>query len=72
MVTIRGRTLRERGYRNGEHGSTGEMCKIIVDDNSIGFDKAYTDRLFGFVGGRAVGMHTRKAGRGSLGAVRSS
>jgi signal transduction histidine kinase len=46
VIRLHGRTLAEDGDpREGEPASPG-LCRIVVEDNGIGFDEKYLDRIF--------------------------
>ena len=47
VVSIRGKVFNDR-MQPPEGNSLGDgLCQIIVEDNGIGFDQKYTDRIFG-------------------------
>ena len=43
MVKVRGRTLNQP---SGQNGHVNDVCQIEVEDNGIGFDEKYLDRIF--------------------------
>jgi len=47
VVTVRGRLLNGHGPNgNGTGAAEGQICEISVEDNGIGFDEKYADRVF--------------------------
>lgn len=46
MVTVSGRLLDGESPNNLREGGTGRWCEIVVEDNGIGFDEKYLDRIF--------------------------
>lgn len=46
VVRIHGRRLNGRDQQTPGHFSGGEVCQLMVEDNGIGFDERYLDRIF--------------------------
>jgi len=46
MVKIHGRFVRGRRHRRAGESPAEEKCRIVVEDNGIGFDEKYLDRIF--------------------------
>ncbi len=46
VVMIRGELLGVREGRPSENSSVAESCRVIVEDNGVGFDENYLDRIF--------------------------
>jgi light-regulated signal transduction histidine kinase (bacteriophytochrome) len=46
VVKIRGRILNPSAEAPAANGEGGELCQITVEDNGIGFDEKYLDRIF--------------------------
>ena len=47
LVKVQGRFLSERGRRKAGHSVAEEQCKIVVEDNGIGFEQKHHERIFG-------------------------
>jgi two-component system CheB/CheR fusion protein len=46
VVKVYGETAEDGGPREGEAPAPGAFCRILVEDNGIGFDEKYLDRIF--------------------------
>ncbi len=46
LVRVSGRYLRDRTQRSASAAETEEFCRIVVEDNGIGFEEKYLDRIF--------------------------
>ncbi|MCS7305054.1 MAG: PAS domain S-box protein [Thermoguttaceae bacterium] len=46
LVRVWGRYLRDRTQRATGQPETEEFCRIVVEDNGIGFEEKYADRIF--------------------------
>jgi two-component system sensor kinase FixL len=46
VVKVEGKFIHGRQSRNGSRSPTEEQCRIVVEDNGIGFDEKYRDRIF--------------------------
>jgi hypothetical protein len=56
-----------------EEGAPGEECyELVVEDNGIGFDQKYSERIFGSSSGFTAGRSTKDPGSASPSAKRSS
>jgi PAS domain S-box-containing protein len=47
VVKLAGRFVSERGRRRPGASVTEEQCKIVVEDNGIGFEQKHHERIFG-------------------------
>jgi two-component system, LuxR family, sensor kinase FixL len=47
VVKIAGRFVSERGSRRPGSALTDEQCRIVVEDNGIGFEQKHHERIFG-------------------------
>lgn len=46
VIKIHGQILDSRGQGTADGPSADELCQIVVEDNGIGFDEKYLDRIF--------------------------
>lgn len=46
LVRVWGRYLRDRTQRAAGPSETEEFCRIVVEDNGIGFEEKYAERIF--------------------------
>lgn len=46
LVRVWGRYLRDRTQRAAAQPETEEFCRIVVEDNGIGFEEKYAERIF--------------------------
>lgn len=46
-VKVQARYVHGREQREAGQSPIGEQCRITVEDNGIGFDEKYADRIFG-------------------------
>ncbi|MGW8256013.1 MAG: sensor histidine kinase, partial [Thermoguttaceae bacterium] len=46
VVKVSGRFVQDRATRKSSRAAD-EHCRIVVEDNGIGFDEKYSDRIFG-------------------------
>jgi len=46
LVKVWGRYLRDRAQRTTGPADAEEFCRIVVEDNGIGFEEKYLDRIF--------------------------
>jgi signal transduction histidine kinase len=46
IVTVEGRFV-DRGERRSRQAIAEQQCRITVEDNGIGFDEQYRERIFG-------------------------
>jgi two-component system, LuxR family, sensor kinase FixL len=47
VIKVHGRFVSARGQRKPGASVTEEQCKILVEDNGIGFEQKYEERIFG-------------------------
>jgi two-component system, LuxR family, sensor kinase FixL len=47
VVKLEGRFVSERGRRRPGGSVAEELCRIVVEDNGIGFEQKYHERIFG-------------------------
>ena len=47
VVKVSGRYIHNRGQRKHGRSAAEERCRIVVEDNGIGFEEKYQDRIFG-------------------------
>ncbi len=47
VVKVHGRFVQGRTARKSGHSGAEEQCKIVVEDNGIGFEEKYRERIFG-------------------------
>ena len=47
IITIEGRYLTGRNQRKGKQSLGEEQCRIVVEDNGIGFEEKHAERIFG-------------------------
>ncbi len=47
VVKIEGKFVHKRQQRGSARPAAGEQCRIVVEDNGIGFDEKHRDRIFG-------------------------
>jgi len=47
VVKVEGRFVKGRGHRGAGGRADDEQCRIVVEDNGIGFEEKYLDRIFG-------------------------
>jgi two-component system, LuxR family, sensor kinase FixL len=47
VVQVEGKFVHGRQQRSGPHSAADEQCRIVVEDNGIGFEEKYRDRIFG-------------------------
>ena len=47
LVKVAGKYLRDRQHRKSGMSPAEEQCRIVVEDNGIGFEEKYRDRIFG-------------------------
>ena len=47
LVKVEGKYLRDRQQRKSGMSPAEEQCRIVVEDNGIGFEEKYRDRIFG-------------------------
>ena len=47
VVKVHGRFVHRRQQRVSADWAADEQCRIVVEDNGIGFDQKYQDRIFG-------------------------
>ena len=47
LVKVHGRFVRGRQRRSAGDSPADEQCRIVVEDNGIGFSEKYRDRIFG-------------------------
>ena len=45
-VKVEGRFVKGRRHRRAGESAAAERCRIVVEDNGIGFDEKYLDRIF--------------------------
>lgn len=45
IIKISAQSVKSRSNGNG-NGSNGKLCQLMVEDNGIGFDEKYLDRIF--------------------------
>ena len=46
LIRVRGQILNPPWEESAGNGHTEELCRITVEDNGIGFDEKYLDRIF--------------------------
>lgn len=46
LVRVHGRFVKGRGQRGAGGAGREEQCRIVVEDNGIGFEEKYLDRIF--------------------------
>ena len=47
VVKVSGRYIQDRAQRKSGQPAAEEQCRIVVEDNGIGFEEKYQDRIFG-------------------------
>jgi len=47
LVKVEGRFLRARGQRKNDESPADERCRIVIEDNGIGFEEKYSEKIFG-------------------------
>ena len=47
IIRVEGRFMHGRSQRAGGAKTAAEQCRITVEDNGIGFDEKYKERIFG-------------------------
>ena len=47
MIKVQGRFVHGRGRRKAGNSLAEEQCKIVVEDNGIGFEQKHHERIFG-------------------------
>jgi two-component system sensor kinase FixL len=60
-VKVQARYVHGREQREAGQSPIGEQCRITVEDNGIGFDEKYADRIFGIF----QRLHSREAYEGT-------
>lgn len=61
VVRIQARYVHDREHRATGESTAEEQCRLTVEDNGIGFDQMYADRIFGIF----QRLHTREAYQGT-------
>jgi len=60
-VKVQARYVHGREQREAGQSPIGEQCRLTVEDNGIGFDAKYAERIFGIF----QRLHTREAYEGT-------
>jgi len=47
IVKVHGRFIQSHDQRGGEGSLANERCRMVVEDNGIGFEQRYLERIFG-------------------------